>query len=311
MKIFNFKKDDIGVEYAEDTTPNIGFFFKSLWRKLTKLISINHLAIFQFAPLIIAFFTYFWAEMKPTILNSAYPVLQGIIDFPEATPADMVAMFVSSTQYKIPHETWGLWIVLAVLYLIFVLTFGLWNAGLTYLMRELVNGRPVFIFSDMKHAIKKNFKQALGFGVLDALLITILFVDFGYLSNLPYDFFGDFMYVAIIAISIIYFIMRFYLYLMLVTFDMKLGKLFKNALIFVALGIKRNLLAILWMIVMLAINICIFVMFQPLGIIMPILYIISFPLFTTTYAAYPVIKKYMIDPVPQNSEAENSDVEEG
>jgi hypothetical protein len=87
---------------------------------------------------------------------------------------------------------------------------------------------------------------------------------------------------------------------MLITFDMKIGKLFKNSLIFVMLGIKRNLLAILWMIVMLVINVCVFVMFQPLGIILPILYVVSFPLFTTAYAAYPVIKKYMIDPEPQN-----------
>ena len=303
MKLFNFKKDDIGVEYPEDTTPNVGFFFKSLGRKFTKLIPINLLAIFQFAPLIIAFFTYFWTEMKPTIIDSAYPILQGIIDFPEATPADLIAMCASSIQYRIPHETWGLLILLFGLYLVFVLTFGFWNVGLTYLMRELVNGRPVFIISDMKYAIKRNFKQALGFGILDALLITILVVDFSYLSSLPSDFFGDFMYIAVIAISVIYFIMRFYLYLMLITFDMKLGKLFKNALIFVALGIKRNALAILWMIAMIAINVCIFVIYQPLGIIMPILYIISFPMFTTAYAAYPIIKKYMIDPVPQNNNA--------
>ena len=34
-------------------------------------------------------------------------------------------------------------------------------------------------------------------------------------------------------------------------------------------------------------------------IILPVLYIPAVPLFTTTYAAYPVIKKYMIDPVDQ------------
>ena len=300
MKLFNLKKNELDYEIVEDTTPNIGYFFKSLGRKFTKLISINLLAIFQFAPLIVAFFAYFWTETKPTIIDSSYPILQGISDFAESTPADIISLFLSSVQYRIPHETWGLLILMAGMYLLFVLTFGFWNVGLTYLMRELVNGKPVFIMSDMKYAIKRNFKQGFCFGALDALLITILVVDFSYLSSLPSDFFGDFMYIAIIAISIIYFIMRFYIYLMLITFDMKIGKLFKNSLIFVMLGIKRNLLAILWMIVMLVINVCVFVMFQPLGIILPILYVVSFPLFTTAYAAYPVIKKYMIDPEPQN-----------
>ena len=167
-------------------------------------------------------------------------------------------------------------------------------------MREMVNGNPVFIFSDMKHAIKRNFKQGLLFGLLDFALIAILFVDITYLGSSPSGFYADFMYVAVIAISIIYFIMRFYLYLMLITFNMNVKKLFKNAIIFVVLGIKRNILAILWMIAMVFINIIIFSLLPPLGIIFPILYFPAFPLFTITYAAYPIIKKFMIDPVPQS-----------
>ena len=299
MKLFDSKRRDRADAIAEDTTPNVKYFFKSLWRKLTRLVSINLLAILQFVPIFAALMVYFWSETTPMITNTAYPTLQGIADFNTVSPADMVTLMASSIQSNELYISTATMIIIGAIMLVFALTFGLWNVGLAYLMRELVNGNPVFIFADMKHAIKRNFKQGLLFGLLDFALIVILFVDFNYLGALPSSFYSDFMYMAIIAISLIYFIMRFYLYVMLVTFDMNVKKLFKNALIFVALGIKRNLLAILWIVVMIFINFLLFALLPPLGLIFPILYLPAFPLFTTTYAAYPIIKKYMIDPVPQ------------
>ena len=312
MKLFNFKKDRPEILFAEDTTPNIKYYFKLLWRKFTKLMSINLLAILQFLPLIVGFFVYFWAETKPTITSTMFPVMQGIADIPldgadvelAVEPLNQLMLSVSSIQYRIPHETWTMFLVIVGLFVLFVVSFGILNVGFTYLMREMINGNPVFIFSDMKHAIKRNFKQGLLFGLIDAALIIILIVDFSYLNSLPSGFFGDFMYVGVIAIGLIYFVMRFYSYMMLITFDMKIRKIFKNALIFVMLGIKRNIMAILWIVALLVINFYVFVLFQPLGIILPILYMPAVPMFTTAYAAYPVIKKYMIDPVPQESENE-------
>ena len=126
-------------------------------------------------------------------------------------------------------------------------------------------------------------------GLIDIIIIGVLVFDF---FNMP----NNIIYFLILGVAVIYFIMRFYLYLMLITFDMKITKMFKNALIFVVLGVKRNLLAILWLIVMMALNFAIFVLYMPLGIALPILYFFSFSTFTTAYAAYPVIQKYMIDP---------------
>ena len=202
MKLFNFKKDDIGVEYAEDTTPNLKFYFKSLWRKLTKLISINLLAIFQFIPLLAAFLTQFWADTTPTITNGMFPVLQGIYTFGTSLPADFSLLSAMSAQYNAPYLSAWTIVILAVLIIAFALTFGLWNVGLTYLMREMVNGRPVFIFSDMKHAIKRNFKQGILFGLIDFAIIAIFYIDFTSMNLLPMGFLGDFMYITIIAVAI-------------------------------------------------------------------------------------------------------------
>ena len=251
-----------------------------------------------------AFLTQFWADTTPTITNGMFPVLQGVCAFGTSSPADFSLLSATSLQYNAPYLSAWTIVALALLIIVFALTFGLWNVGLTYLMRELVNGRPVFIFSDMKHAIKRNFKQGILFGLIDFAIIAIFYIDFTSMNLLPMGFFGDFMYITIIAVAIIYLIMRFYLYLMLITFDMKIRKIFKNAFIFVMLGIKRNLMAILWTIVLLALNIVLVIVYLPLGLILPILYLPSIPLFTATYAAYPIIQKYMIDPVQQDKEVE-------
>ena len=87
---------------------------------------------------------------------------------------------------------------------------------------------------------------------------------------------------------------------MLINFDLPIRKIFKNALIFTALGFKRNILASIWILIIAAINIALMILLLPANIIVPIIlplvYFAAFALFTTTYAAYPVIKKYMIDP---------------
>ena len=51
FKLFDMNRDGKGVEPGEDTTPNLKFFFKQLWRKLSKIVSLNMIAIFQIIPL--------------------------------------------------------------------------------------------------------------------------------------------------------------------------------------------------------------------------------------------------------------------
>ena len=59
------------------------------------------------------------------------------------------------------------------------------------------------------------------------------------------SFWIDVCFWGICALSILYFFMRFYIYLLLVTFDLSIRKILKNALIFTMLGIKRNLMGFL------------------------------------------------------------------
>lgn len=306
LNLFNREKMPEEIELEEDRTPNVRYYFKLLWRKLSRLFSINLLGIFQFLPLVVAYFIYFWADTTPSVSPDclSFPVMHGIATL-DPTPGNQLLLMLCSPQYHLPVVTFWMNLAYVGLIALFAVTFGWFNVGFTYLMREMVNGRPVFIFSDLKHAIKKNAKQGFLMGLMDFAILFILYTNLSNLSGgMMSGFMGDVSYVANLAIAIVYLIMRFYLYLMLITFDMKIGKIIKNALIFVMLGIKRNLMAILWILVLVGINFLVLVWLLPFGLLLPFFYAVSVPMFTTVYAAYPIIKRYMIDASPYASKAD-------
>ena len=94
--------------------------------------------------------------------------------------------------------------------------------------------------------------------------------------------------------------MRFYIYLILVTFDLPIKKIIKNSLIFVALGFKRNIVASIWLLLIGAANIALGFALLPSNLIivlvLPLFYLFGLCSYTTVYAAYPILNKYMIEP---------------
>jgi hypothetical protein len=94
--------------------------------------------------------------------------------------------------------------------------------------------------------------------------------------------------------------MRFYIYNLLITFDIKTFKLIKNAFIFSILGIGRNILAFLGIIILTVFHVFLAILCIPMGIsipiILPFFYILAATAFMACYAAYPIIDRYMIAP---------------
>ena len=96
---------------------------------------------------------------------------------------------------------------------------------------------------------------------------------------------------------------------MMVTFNMKLSKIFKNALIFTVLGIKRNIIAGLGILSLTAIFAALIIFFGriiPAFFILPFLCLLGFSGFMYTFAAYPVIQTYLIDPVQKPKKTEEN-----
>lgn len=214
------------------------------------------------------------------------------------------AQFWILTQRKF----WKL-IQLNLLYLLFcipVVTIGPATAGMTYVLREYANERPVFLFSDFWDNFKVNFKQSLIFGLFQ-IAFTILMV-----TSIQFYFMNAkdhlWMYATLglcLMVSLLFTFASYYIYLMIVTLDLPLRAILKNGFIFSILGIKMNFITFF----ALAVLIVPTVLFLPLTIPLPLFLLFSFCGFIIVYNAYPGIKKYAIDPYLDSLREQNAEPE--
>ncbi len=310
FKLFDMNRDGKGVEGYEDRKPTLKFFFKLYFRKFTQILQLNLIMLLMVVPLIVILFVFLLGDKTPTVTGLSFAPLYGIA----TSGAELgLGSILDPTiiQMEIPIFSPVIIGLIIGLMLILAIAWGWLNVGAAYVSRGLVRGDPVFVMSDFIYAIKRNFKQSFFLGLLDFIFCAVLISDFAYYYNVTGSFIVDFMYFAIFALIIVYFVMRFYIYLLLITFDLKNFKILKNALIFSVLGFKRNFMAVLGIILLLALHIALVILLLPYGIsipiVLPFVYIMATFLFISTYAAYPIIDKYMIEPY-KNEDAESEEV---
>lgn len=289
----------------EDTRPTLKRYFKLLGRRFWKLVSLNIMMIPMILPLFVIFYLFVGNARTPTQGDVLFAQLYGA-NYIQATPDTSVLLDLFGRQMYIPVYRTGTYIGVAICALIMLVTWGWQNVGVSYILRSLVRGEPVFLFSDYFYAVKRNLKGGLLLGMLDLTVIFLIVFDFIYFYGMIGTFWMDVCFWGICALGILYFFMRFYMYLMLVTFDMSIKKILKNALIFTTLGIKRNVMALIGIVLLTLIDVILFIAFMPMNfpiaLILPFLYYLSFTSFTSTYAAYPIIDRYMIAPYRKNDE---------
>ncbi len=301
FRLFNPNRADRPDALDEDTSPTVRRYFKLLGRRFWKLISLNLLMLPIVLPVLLAAYFYLGFDKTPIESSPLFSPLYGV-NFIEQSPIVTQLLDLHGAQIYVPFGNTVTYILIAVCLIFLFITFGWQNVGATYILRSMVRGEPVFMFSDYFYAIRRNLKQGLLMGMIDLLAIVLLIFDLQYFMSMPSSFWIDCGFFAICIIAILYFFMRFYIYLLMVTFDLSLKKILKNALIFTVLGIKRNLMAVIGIAVITAINVVLFPLFMmtPLSIaiplLLPFLYYFAVTAFTTAFAAYPIIDRYMIEP---------------
>lgn len=299
----------------EDSRPTLRRFFRLLRRRFWQLITVNLMMLPMILPILIGAFIYISMKTTPTANDPCFPQLfgAGLISTSTDT-AFLLDLFGAQALIPAYHNT-ASYVGIGICAAVLVLTFGWQNIGATYILRGIVRGDPVFPFSDYLYAVKRNWKQGFFLGLIDAAILFFLGFDFMFFYNQTGTFKMDVMYFAVFAISIIYFVMRFYIYLLQITFNLNIRKIFKNALIFSVLGVKRNLMGILGIVVLTAIAVAFIALFAALlggniaiPLILPFLYYLAFTAFMAAYVAYPIIDRYMIAPyVDQAEDDEDAD----
>jgi uncharacterized membrane protein YesL len=295
-----FNKDGKGVEKDEIPIcdePTLKNYFVFLGRKLNQLLSVNIIMILGNFPvffLLLAMSGYLSIHLTSPAFVTFAP-LYGAIMF-EKSPGAAALWAVFSRQSSVTIMTTADKILLGIGALV-IITFGLVRIGVTYIIRNMFRGEPVFMMHDFFYAIRRNLKQGIIYGILDVIICGMLIYDIVFF-NLNYNIstMTNVMFFMSLCLAVLYFFMRHYIYLMLVTFDLSLLKMFKNALLFTVLGVKRNIMVLLGTLALAFIEYLLLCVYFPLGVIFPFIILPSLLIVTGIYGVYPKIKEIMIDP---------------
>lgn len=309
FKLFDSQREGKGITKEQaNLPPNLKKFFILYRRDFSRLLSVNMFMVLGNFPIFFLLFALsgMFSVDYATPAHGVYSLFSGITAW-EGMSAPMLALngivgaqSAASTYLPMAYVFFGISVLT-------FFTFGLVNVGTAYILRNMVKGDPVFVWTDFWYAVKRNFKQGFFFGMIDLLLIVLIPFNILHYSAGEGFFNGVLFWLTVVA-GIIFLVMRRYIYIQMVTFDLKISKILKNALIFSILGFKRNFLAHLGSLILCIITVlCAYsgALFS-LFIAIPLVLLFSNAAYMTTYAAYFKIKELMIDPYYADKKAEET-----
>ena len=300
-----YAKDGKGIE-KDDVITNYDFFsfFKLYGRRFIKLIWVNALYIMGNFPVffLLLALSGMFSNVGVAPASEVFPVINGIhIASGEFAPSYAALLGIHGQMAPVYANTVVTYILYALSALA-IFTFGPVNAACAYIVKNLVKGEPIFMWDDFKMTVKNNWKQAVPMGILDLVMCALC----SYALILYYYNYNNYymMFYPMILVFILYIFMRFYVYTMMVTFDLKFFRILKNAAIFTLVGFGRNLLMFFGCVMLVLFTMWLYTLFIPLAVISIFMILFSGCTFMGTYAAWPKIQKYMIDPYYKKSEME-------
>lgn len=281
MGLFNFwgnyNRPGPGVEKDEVPKAAPIRFFEIFGRKFGKLVQLN--LIFMIPTLVAVI-----------LMGSLYLFFSH------------VAIEISSATGAIVLDIWSLYVVPLPLVILAPFT-----AGLTYVTRNFSREEHSFVWSDFWNAVKNNWKYFLLNGLLIYLVYILLsFAMIYYYNNAAQNVFLYVPFWLCAVIAVVFLFAQYYIPVMFVTFDLKFGQIYRNALVFVAAGFFRNLLVT---VVLAALIIGILVIpIMPLTILLllalVLLLLFSFISYLINFTIYPMIDQYLIQPYHRQQEEE-------
>ncbi|MBR3932893.1 MAG: YesL family protein [Clostridia bacterium] len=263
-----------GIEKDAPEKRRFFLFFELFFGKFFKLVTLNFLYFVTLLPLIVGI--NFSVMINPLIEKSADILKYTPIIFTPTIPG-------------------------VILLVVSIFITGPATAGFVYVIRNIQRREHTWIFSDFFKQFKKNYKQGLAMSAIDipAYLVLVIALLF-YLYIMPVDapeagtvmpFLGA---VFVGAVTLVFTWAHYYIYTMMVTFELNFSKLFKNSLIFAIGKLPLNLLISVFVIAVIALNVYVGVLVPAIsGILLPVISL-SLIGFIIVFSTYPTIDKMMI-----------------
>ena len=301
FKLIDLERDGKGIgKNNNDSYDGLKRFFVTYKDNAGKLLSINIFMVLGNFPLffLVAVLSGYTKYQSFLPSSDFFQNLSSYFMLKEPSPYSMTLYALEGLPNQtLINSTWTY--IFICISLLSLFTFGIVNVGTAYILRNIAKGDPIFIWSDFWYAVKRNLKQALPFGAFDLLINALLIYNI-YLTLMGGSFATSLMFWLNIAVFIIYFFMRPYIYIQMVTFKLSVFKILKNSLSFALLGFKRNLLAFIGFCIAVLIEFTTLFAFGGLfvsaAVIFPLTIMFSSLAYMKVFASYFKIKTLMIDP---------------
>lgn len=174
-----------------------------------------------------------------------------------------------------------------------VLLTGPFTAGFVYELRDFARERPSFIWGDFISVARKNWKQSMAAAAIGVIGFDLFFYLFQVCSALTGTQSLFYIPLTMLCVFGLFFLfMQYYVFLVIVTFEMKLKDIYRNSLIFAFIGIGRNVFVTVVSSLLLLVTVLLYV---PLAFLFPFITVGTIG-FLIVFSVWPLVKKHMIDP---------------
>jgi len=278
----NYNKPGKGIVKEELQKRRGLIFFEVVFRKFWKMLQLSLLYTFCSIPALIIYLFVAMSAVSNLIINNSS----------------------QETFATMAEPSFMLSILVALGILLFIGS-GPVSCGFVYVLRNFSREEHAWIYSDFFEHFKKNFKQGMAMFLIDIVVIFLMSVNaLFYMSKLGAEMpplFRTIIITLLTMASIVYVMMHFYIYPMMVTFDLKFKQILKNSLLLTFYKLPQN-------VGMLILTVAIFggvVYFSItrvfLFVLIPLL-VYSFSTLMQLFYCYSVIEKVMIGEKEENEE---------
>lgn len=299
--LFDYTKEGPGIDPDEPQKGAIGEFFSILGTKFWRIVQINLLMLFFAIPALILSFVltnWLFPQIMPQFDYQNILDVLASVGFEEALAEGIKLEAVASHLFVST-----VFIVTAAVVALQLIVIGPAQAGFTYLFRNMARREPTFTWMDFADTAKKNFKQSLLYSLVTILISVIMGIAMYYYSRvMPPSIFKTILQSFIGIAAIFFLMMQFYAYQLMITFDLSMKNIYRNAFLLTFLKLPSNFFILVLQVVLLIV-IPIFVVWGfPNGItsliilVLYVFFLFGFSLYLSNYQANRQIQRYMMPP---------------
>ncbi len=184
-----------------------------------------------------------------------------------------------------------------------VFMFPLWG-GLMVVARRISLGQYVFVWHEFWKGVKENFKQFMFNGITVYILYVLQsFALMFYNSRLSDGFINYIPFVLVVLLALLFITAQYYIPLLIVSVNLPLVTIYKNALLFSIFGLLKNI-GFAFIMLLIAFYFVFFWNIMGLTVVISfvlvLFFIFSFISYTNASIFYPTVKKYIIEPADED-----------